>query len=172
VGPDSWIAIDVGTDEEFAALCAVLGCPELASDPRSASAAARKANEVELDREIAARTKRREKWELFRALQAVGVAAGPLQTAAERLRCPQLNARGFFEDLENDAVGRFPYPGLMWKMARTPNRLRRAPVTLGQDNTYAYRELLGMEEAEFERRHETGEIGTRYPPRLFAGAQT
>jgi crotonobetainyl-CoA:carnitine CoA-transferase CaiB-like acyl-CoA transferase len=165
---DEWIAIDVGTDEEFAALCAVLGCPELVADPRFVSSAARWANQAELDRLIGDRTVEHDKLELFRRLQAVGVAAGPLQSAAERLRCPQLNARGFFEYLENDAVGGFRYPGLMWKMARTPNRLRRAPVTLGQDNEYVYHDLLGMSDEEYERRSRAGEIGTRYLPQAFA----
>jgi crotonobetainyl-CoA:carnitine CoA-transferase CaiB-like acyl-CoA transferase len=104
----------------------------------------------------------------MRRLQTEGVTAGPLQSAAERLACPQLRARGFFEELENEAVGRHPYPGLIWRMAGTPNRLRRAPVTLGQDNDYVYRELLGMSADEYERRREAGTIGTRYLPQAFA----
>src|SRR5205814_1601374 len=87
---DQWIAIDVASDEEFAALCTVLGCLELARDPRFAEAAARKRHERELDAALAERTRHRDKFELFHALQAAGVAAGPLLSAAERLVCPQL----------------------------------------------------------------------------------
>ena len=50
----------------------------------------------------------------------------------------------------------------MWKLARTPNHPWRGPVTLGQDNAFVYRDLLGMTEAEYERRRRTGVIGTRY----------
>jgi crotonobetainyl-CoA:carnitine CoA-transferase CaiB-like acyl-CoA transferase len=166
-GDDEWIAVDVATDAEFAALCAVLDCRELAADPRFAAAEARKRHESELDALLGERTRTFEKFDLFRRLQAAGVAAGPLQTAAERFACPQLAARGFLQELDHPSVGRFPYPGLIWRMAETPNRLRRSPATLGQDNEYVYRELLGLaaeELADLERR---GLVGTTYPPRVL-----
>jgi crotonobetainyl-CoA:carnitine CoA-transferase CaiB-like acyl-CoA transferase len=167
-GQDQWIAIDVGTDAEFAALCRTLDLPDLIDDPRYAEAAARWTNQSELDALLVDRTRGHDKFELTRRLQTEGVAAGPLQSAAERLACPQLQACGFFEELENDAVGRHPYPGLIWRMTRTPNRLRRAPVTLGQDNVYVYRDLLGMSAGDYERRRVAGTIGTRYLPEAFA----
>ncbi|MFN8559553.1 MAG: CoA transferase [Dehalococcoidia bacterium] len=167
-GDDQWIAIDVATDAEFAALCAVLGCPALATDPRFTAAAVRRAHLAELDALLAERTRDRNKFELFRALQAAGVAAGPLQTAAERLVCPQLTDRGFFEFLDHPEVGRRLNPGLMWRMARTPNRLRRGPVTLGQDNAYVYHDLLGMPAATYERHVAAGIIADSYSPEAFA----
>ncbi|MGD9891761.1 MAG: CaiB/BaiF CoA transferase family protein, partial [Dehalococcoidia bacterium] len=167
-GEDQWIAIDIGTDAEFAALCRTLDLPNLIDDLRFADAAFRWTNQSDLDPLIAAQTRACDKFDLTRRLQAAGVAAGPLQTAAERFACPQLRSRSFFEELENDAVGRHPYPGLIWRMARTPNRLRRAPVTLGQDNDYVYRDLLGMTAEEYEGRRTAGTIGTRYLPEAFA----
>ncbi|MPZ98581.1 MAG: hypothetical protein GEU80_04430 [Dehalococcoidia bacterium] len=164
LGEDAWIAIDVATDEQFVALCRILGCPELAADPRFAQAAGRKRHEAVLDELVGGQTRRFKKFDLFRRLQAVGIAAGPLQTAAERLHCPQLAARGFFEELDHASVGRFPYPGLIWRMADTPNHLRRGPVTLGQDNEYVYRELIGVSEAEFGDLVRRGVAGTTYHP--------
>jgi crotonobetainyl-CoA:carnitine CoA-transferase CaiB-like acyl-CoA transferase len=161
-GDDQWIAIDVGTDDEFAAVCSVLGCNALLRDPRYADAPSRLANRDGLDRELARFTRRRDKFDLFHRLQAAGVAAGPLQTAAERLACPQLQARGFFEYLENQASGGHLYPGLSWRMARTPNHLRRPPVTLGQDNEYVYRDLLGVGTDQYDRLCRSGAVGTSY----------
>ena len=105
-GDDEWIAIDAGTDADFSALCAVLGFPELTSDERFVTVAARLAHLAALDALIGERTRQRDKFELFRTLQRAGVAAGPLQTAAEKFACPQLQSRGFFEYLDSDAVGR------------------------------------------------------------------
>jgi crotonobetainyl-CoA:carnitine CoA-transferase CaiB-like acyl-CoA transferase len=167
-GEDQWIAIDVGTDAEFDALCRTLDLPDLIDDPRFADTTSRWTNQSELDALLAACTSEHDKFDLTRQLQSAGIAAGPLQSAAERLACPQLQGRGFFEELENEAVGRHLYPGLIWRMTCTPNRLRRAPVTLGQDNAYIYRDLLGMSGEEYERRRTTGTIGTRYVPEAFA----
>jgi len=123
-GIDRWIAIDVATDDEFAALCRVIGDESLARDPDFATGAARLAHIDRLDRRIAERTRRFDKFWLFHRLQSAGVTAGPLLTATERFQCPQLQARGFFEYLDHDSVGWQWYPGLFWRMERTPNGLR------------------------------------------------
>ncbi|MGH2632106.1 MAG: CoA transferase, partial [Tepidiformaceae bacterium] len=47
-GEDAWVAIAVASNEEFAALCEVIGQPGLASEPRFATHAARHANRAEL----------------------------------------------------------------------------------------------------------------------------
>ena len=162
-GDDQWIAIDAEGDEQFAALCAVLPAPALARDPRFQDAAGRWERRAELDDHMAERTRGWDKFELFHALQAAGVAAGPLLTAAERFACPQLEHRGFFETLENSVVGRHRYPGIMWKMARTPNELQRAPAGLGQDNEYVWRQIAGLSDEEYAHHLASGMIGDTYP---------
>jgi crotonobetainyl-CoA:carnitine CoA-transferase CaiB-like acyl-CoA transferase len=166
-GEDEWISVDVASDAEFAALCEVIEVPRLTRDERFAVAANRLTNRVELDGILAEATQRYDKVWLFHALQRAGVTAGPLQTAAEKFACPQLHARGFYEYLENDVVGRHWYPGLIWKMARTPNRLRRAPLTLGQDNEYVYKQVMGLSDEEYERHVASGMIGDTYPPSVL-----
>jgi crotonobetainyl-CoA:carnitine CoA-transferase CaiB-like acyl-CoA transferase len=54
------------------------------------------------------------------------------------------------------------YPGLIWRMANTPNQLHRGPVQLGQDNEYVYRELLGVSDEQYRRFEEAGHIGSDY----------
>ncbi len=164
---EQWIAIDVGTDAEFAALCAVLGAPELTADPRFATCEARRAHLEALDAAIGALTTKYDKFWLFHRLQAVGVTAGPLLTAAERFHSPHLQARGFFEYIESPSVGRQWYPGTFWKQALTPNEIRRGPVTLGQDNDYVYRELMGYSDAEYAALEASGQVGTTYPPSVL-----
>jgi crotonobetainyl-CoA:carnitine CoA-transferase CaiB-like acyl-CoA transferase len=166
-GLDQWIAIDAASDEEFAALCGVLGAPELASDARFAANEQRQAHEGDLDRVLGELTRKYDKWWLFHRLQAARVSAGPLQTAAEKFACPQLQARGFFEYLDHPYAGRHWYPGLTWKMALTPNRLRRHAVTIGQDNEYVYREVMGLDADEYARHVESGQIGDTYTEALL-----
>jgi crotonobetainyl-CoA:carnitine CoA-transferase CaiB-like acyl-CoA transferase len=166
-GLEQWIAIDVGTDAEFAALCEVLGSPRLTSDARFATCEARLANLAALDVAIGELTKKYDKFWLFHHLQAAGVTAGPLLSARERFQSPHLQARGFFEYVHQDSVGWQWYPGMFWKMASTPNSIRRGPVTLGQDNDYVFRDILGCSDSEYAALIESGQVGTTYPPSVL-----
>ena len=167
-GDDDWIAIDVGGDQEFAALCGVLGLHDLAGDDRFATAVGRRDNLAALDERIAAATAERDHEQLFHALQAAGVCAAPTHNAVQALADAQLNARGFFEELPTgDGRQKYRYPGLMFRMARTPNRLRTPPVRLGEHDREIYRDLLGYGEAEFQALQQRGLVGTRFPTDIW-----
>ena len=71
--PDEWVAISAGSDAEFAALCDVLGRPELPRDPRFADVVSRHHHHDELDAIIGAWTKARSQDEAARELQTAGV---------------------------------------------------------------------------------------------------
>ena len=168
-GDDQWIAIDVATDEEFAALCRVLGDDSLAADPRFATAEARRQNRAALDEAIAARTSTRDKQELFHALQARDVCAAPLLDALDAQADPHLNARGFFEEVHQPGVGTHRYPGMNFKLANTPNAIRLPPPALGEHNDWAYLDLLGYTRPELDALIARGQVGTRYPTSLLPG---
>lgn len=164
---DAWIAIDATTDQQWAALCQVLGAAGLASDRRFATEASRWQHRRELDALLTRHTERWERYALFHALQAAGVPAGPVQNEGDCFRCPQLAARGFFQEQTRPDIGTHRYPGMLFRWVDTPNHHRRPPVRLGQDNEYVYQLLLGVSPA---RRHEltvAGEIGTSYPAALL-----
>ncbi|MRJ76155.1 CoA transferase [Aeromicrobium sp. SMF47] len=80
---DGDIVIIAGNDGQFVKLCAALGAPELADDPRFATNQDRTANRDELRPLLEARLGERTKAEWFEALVQAGVAAGPINTIAE-----------------------------------------------------------------------------------------
>jgi benzylsuccinate CoA-transferase BbsF subunit len=167
-GQDNWIAIDVGTDDEFAALCQVLGAQNLIGEPRFASAPARRDHIEGLDEALCTLTREHDKEQLFHALQAVGVCAAPVRNAVEVLEDPQLNARGFFESLPTaDEQKRYRYPGLMFRMARTPNALHSGPVRLGEHNREIYCDLLGYSEEQLAALEQQGLVATAYPSSVW-----
>ena len=47
-------------------------------------------------------------------------------------------------------------------MSRTPPEIWRAAPTLGQDNQYVYKEVIGVSDAEFEQLVADRHIGTDY----------
>jgi crotonobetainyl-CoA:carnitine CoA-transferase CaiB-like acyl-CoA transferase/Uma2 family endonuclease len=167
-GHDQWIAIDVGTEAEFAALCQVLGTLHLLDEPRFHTASARLAHVAALDQALATLTRAHDKEQLFHALQAAGVCAAPVRTAVEVLADPQLQARNFFVALPTaDEQRLYRYPGCMFRLARTPNTLYAGPVRLGEHNREIYCDLLGYTPEQFAALEGKGLVGTAYPPRIW-----
>ncbi|MFD7292025.1 CaiB/BaiF CoA transferase family protein [Streptomyces sp. NPDC059897] len=80
---DRPLALAVGNDRQFGALCAELGVPALAEDPRFASNTARVAHRDELLAELTERLRERGADEWFETLTAVGVPCGPINDLGE-----------------------------------------------------------------------------------------
>lgn len=91
---DGQLVIAVGNDGQFGRLCAVLGAPGWAGDPRFATNAARLANRAELIPLLAAKIAGWEAQPLSLALEAEGVPAGPINDLAGVFADPQVRARG------------------------------------------------------------------------------
>jgi len=168
-GKRQFIAIDVPTDTEFQALNTVLNAT-LHEDDRFATNAARMEHRGALDQALSALTASHDKFELFHTLQAASVIAGPLMDELEALASPQLEARGWFEELTQSGVGTHQHPGILFKMANTPNHVRRAPPALGEDNEDIYLDLLGFSRDQYDALIEAGLVGTTYPDDLLRSA--
>ena len=167
-GEDQWVALDIATDEEFAAFCQVTGATALLDDPRFASAAARWTHRKALDAAVSGATQRTDKVTLFHALQAAGVCAAPVDNDLDCTRSPQLAARGFFEELTAPSTGTHRYPGIMTKWANTPNWIRTPAPRVGEHSEEIYIDLLGYSRAEYDALVAQGEVGTTYPPDVLA----
>ncbi|MBI3248907.1 MAG: CoA transferase [Deltaproteobacteria bacterium] len=142
-GEDEWVTIACGSDEEWQALCRVIGQPQLANDVRFATARARKANEDELERLLTTWTEPRDKWEVTRVLQAVGVAAFPTMNTKDLATDPHLNARGFFERLAHPKLGTRTQTGIPWRLTNAPNGVRTPAPLMGQHTDQILRDVLG-----------------------------
>jgi crotonobetainyl-CoA:carnitine CoA-transferase CaiB-like acyl-CoA transferase len=147
-GEDRWVSIAVGSEEEWKQLCTAIDQPGLGNDPRFASLAARKENEDSLEEMITAWTQERTAEEVTSRLQQVGVAAYPALDGRDLLANPQVDAQGFFVELEHPEVGKRRHLGIPWKMSRTPCEVRRPAPVLGQDNEYVLTEILGLNQVE------------------------
>jgi crotonobetainyl-CoA:carnitine CoA-transferase CaiB-like acyl-CoA transferase len=79
---DGQLAVAVGNDRQFAALCSVLGADELVSDPRFLTNTSRVGNRAALRRELSGRLAERGRLSWAEALSAAGVPAGPVNDIA------------------------------------------------------------------------------------------
>jgi crotonobetainyl-CoA:carnitine CoA-transferase CaiB-like acyl-CoA transferase len=157
-GPLEWVTIAVGNEREWRSLCAAMGQPSLADDPRFASAQMRKHNEDTLDAIVTAWTQPRGRWEITATLQAIGVAAIPTMSSKDLAQDPHLAERRFFPELEHPEAGRRLHTGIPWTMSGTPCRVQRPAPLVGADTEELLGELLGLSSAEIQRLRESGAL--------------
>ena len=161
-GEDTWLVIAVATDAEWQRLYHALGNPTWATAKKFATLPSRLQHQDELDSHLAAWTATQDARTAMEHLQAHGVAAGMVFSEPEAYADPHLQARGFFETVTHRECGTHRYPGMLWKMSKTPGNIRSAACCLGEHNDYVYRELLGMSDTEITRLRQEGHIGESY----------
>jgi crotonobetainyl-CoA:carnitine CoA-transferase CaiB-like acyl-CoA transferase len=119
---DGEIVLAVGNERQFAALCDVIGAPELAADPRFATNEARVDNREALKAELVQRLSARTGEEWAERLRAVRVPAGAVNNLA--------GAFGLAESLGLEPVVEVPAgDGTSVPLTRNPIRLSRTPAT-------------------------------------------
>jgi crotonobetainyl-CoA:carnitine CoA-transferase CaiB-like acyl-CoA transferase len=157
-GADEWVAIAVRDDGEWQRLCAVIGRDDLAGSARYAAAAGRHEHQAELRPVISSWTQGRAKAEAAAALQAAGVPAAPVHNGRDIAGDPALRAAGFMVSLEHPEAGRHDYPGLAFRLDRTPGRIRRPAPCFGEHNRFVLSELLGLDDAAIEALYAAGAV--------------
>lgn len=164
-GEDAWCALSVRDDEEWAALCGVIGRPELATDPRFATEAARRANHDAIDEIIGQWTRGVTKIEAMERLQAAGVPAGAVLDGRDLHFDPHLKARGLLEKLkfpkEREMGSCRPIIGRPWRFSRMPLAVRGPAPTFGQHNREVLRGILGYEESRCEELERAGVVADK-----------
>ena len=161
-GDDSWIAIAVGDDSQWLALCRELGQLDWHEDSRFNGPAGRLQHRDELDRLLAAATRGWEAHELMRRLQSAGVAAGAVLESKALLFNEHLRERGFFEVVRHHpstAMPPLPYASRPWKLLGTPAVPGKAAPIMGEHNRQVLCELLCRTEEELLALEEQGVIG-------------
>ena len=147
-GDDRWVSLSVRDEAEWQRLCEVMGQPELSSDTRFASLAARKENEAALEEIVTAWTQERTADEATQALQNAGIPAYPALDAIDMVNSPHVGARDYFVELEHPEVGTRRHMGIPWTMSRTPCEIRRPAPCLGQDTDAVLTDIVGLSQDE------------------------
>jgi crotonobetainyl-CoA:carnitine CoA-transferase CaiB-like acyl-CoA transferase len=147
-GDDQWCAIAVESDEQWDALCRVLGNPAWARHDRLRTAAGRLRHQEEIDRHLSQWTAGRSAQEVMHLLQSAGVPAGVVQRSSDLLRDPQLAHRRFFHYMDHPEMGNIPYTGHQFRTRSYDSGPRFPAPLLGQHNELVLREILRMTDEE------------------------
>ncbi|WP_305092918.1 CoA transferase [Prescottella sp. R16] len=145
-GDDDWLAIAVTDDDQWTALAAILGLPDVVLDETFATASGRRHCHDRLDELVTEFCAVREVDELERALLVQGVPAARVVDPSRILDNPQVRARGFAEKLDHPVLGAFEIPGLPVVFASNAAPAFTTPApTLGQHNAQVLARLAGVD---------------------------
>lgn len=142
---DGEFLIGANQDGVFRRLCAAMGRPELAEDPRYASHTARGNCQAELDDVIESWTSGFTIASLEELLVRHGVPSGRIFRAPDMIADPHFAARNSLVNVEHPEFGTLTMQGVFPRLSRTPGRVAQlAPREVGQDNEAVYGDLLGL----------------------------
>jgi formyl-CoA transferase/succinyl-CoA--D-citramalate CoA-transferase len=143
------VLIAGNADSVFVRLCAAMGLPELAGDPRFVDHSARGRNMAELDALIADWTRTQGTDALLELLSSYGVPAGRVYTPADMVTDPHYAARTMVVRAASRAGYEVPMPGVVPRFSRTPGGVADVGPELGEHTEMVLRALAGVGDAEW-----------------------
>ena len=156
---DGEYMIGANKDSLWQRLAAVMGQPELGTDPRFVSHLARGHNQLELDVLINRWTATLSVAEVDVLMIANSIPAGRVYRAPEMLADPHFAAREAIIEVDTQRFGPLKMQGTFPKLSATPSSVRRpAPASVGQHNAEVYGELLGLDTTALAELAATGTI--------------
>ena len=150
-----WLALPASTEQMWRRLVRVMDAPDLAGH---ATMAARIEHRAEIEARVAAFVATRDLDPLMAELLAAGVAAGPVNAAADICADPHIRARGSVVDVTDDQGRTRPMQapaGRFSGFAATP---RGTAPRLGEHTTDVLRNVAGLGAAEIDDLHRRGVI--------------
>ena len=146
-GSDKWLALCVGSQAQWAALCELAGFESLAT----MDVAARRAAHDDLDDRIEQWTADQDGLELESRLQSAGIAAHRVLDTHELAQDPQLAHRGHYIPVQHREFSDAVVESTRLRFSRTQAVVPEIAPWFGVDNEKVLRELLGYDASRYER---------------------
>jgi crotonobetainyl-CoA:carnitine CoA-transferase CaiB-like acyl-CoA transferase len=153
------LALAVGSEKLWKIFCPVIGCPELADDPRFRSNSERNRNRESLIARLQQvfLTRSYEEWEAL--LAESGIPVGAINNLAQVVDHPQVKARGSIVEVDHPRAGKVRVVGVPVRLSATPGSIRAPSPALGEHTAAVLRELLGLDAPEIDALQASGAFG-------------
>ena len=156
LGDSRWVALVVSTDDQWAALCDVLG--ETAWKQWTVST--RWERHDEIDAAITAWTSTNTVDVVVKTLLASGVPIGEVVLGHLLTEVEQLQHRGFFEQVEHPLTGNNTHGGLPVRWSSIAGPVQRGPAPLlGGDDDLVWLDQVRIPRDDYKRLRKAGVIG-------------
>ena len=140
-GDDKWVAIAITTDNEWLALCELLGTSYL----KALTLNERHNQQDMLETTIEGWTQNRTASEIMMLCQNAQIPAHQIQNSTEALADPQLTHRNHFIEVSHEAQGTTWIENTRFRMSRTPAKVSHGGPTWGQHSWEILTEELGYD---------------------------
>ncbi len=147
--PDTWLALSVWDDAEWADLVKALGEPEWARDASLATGAGRRAREAWIDERIAEWSRRQPRERAVARLRTRGLRAAPVESVGELFHDPQLVERRAWRSAAHAVIGDVRLMAPPFILSDAEQGPARPGPLLGEHTEEVIRGVLGVDEAEY-----------------------
>ena len=160
---DGEFLFSAGSDPQFATLAKLLGEPDMASDPRFATRAARVQNIAALDEWMLGHfmTKPRDHW--IEAFIAEGLMAAPVYSLDETFDDPHVRQSGVTVSVDHPNAGPTEILTSPLRFSETPLTDYASPPVLGQNGPEILKSWLGKSDDEIEGLSRDGAVWLQKP---------
>jgi benzylsuccinate CoA-transferase BbsF subunit len=148
-GDDRWIALAVRDQAEWGALCELMGRPDLVERRDDAEATYRA---------VETWTSSRRAEDLEAELQAAGIPSHAVLDTPALYADPQLEHRGHYIEIEHEMYQTSTVESSRLLLSRTPARRPERALTVGRDNGFVLRELLGYSGEKIDALRRSGAL--------------
>lgn len=147
---DGYIIVAAGNPKLFEKLCSILQLPEVLSDTRFCSPAARHANVDELKQILEQAFSAFTQKQALKMLSHAGIPSAPINTIDQVVNDPQVAARHMIVDILHPVAGMLKLAGIPIKMSKTPGEIQAPAPLLGQHTEEVLSSFLGLTPEEID----------------------
>ena len=149
-----WVAVSTSAQRIAEKVLELVGHPEVISEPWFASGSTRAQHVEELDAYVGDWVADRNRDDVLEAFSAVGAAVAAVYDARDIVEDPHIRQTKMLLEVEDQDLGPVLQHNVLFRMSRTPGRIRFTGRGLGED-TDAILSQIGYAETDIERLRES-----------------
>jgi crotonobetainyl-CoA:carnitine CoA-transferase CaiB-like acyl-CoA transferase len=154
---DKWVAVSTSAQSIAERVMRLVGHPEVIDEPWFASGHGRVQHVDELDEYVGSWIAARTREQVIDAFTEAGAAVAGVYDARDVIEDPHIRATEMLTEVPDEDLGPLLQHNVMWRMSRTPGRIRFTGRRIGQDTAEVLGEL-DFTPDEIDRMREEGAI--------------
>lgn len=154
---DHWVAVSTSAQRIAERVMRLVGHPEIIDEPWFASGEGRVQHVDELDGYVGDWIGQRSRDDVVAAFEAVSAAIAPVYNAKDIVDDPHIKATEMLVEVDDDDLGPLLQHNVMWRMSRTPGKVRFTGRAIGEDTDEILAEI-GIKDADIASYKQSGAI--------------